>query len=238
MTFLGFNMIRVLLTTTAVIGLTSTVGVNYANAVVLNFEDLGLGNFDDIPGEYGDNVTSTNDGVGSYLEGNGFTPNISVEYRTFNPSDGSTLSNNLDYWSDNYGDLVDVAYPIQDEFLGEITLIPEPGYSVRLNSFDLAGYPGETQSNQTVMVLDHDFNTLVDYSPFNVTGIDHNTFTPNIVSSQAIRIQYGTSWNAGIDNINFDQEPVPEPLTILGSVTALGIGGLLKRKHSKKQKKS
>jgi len=30
----------------------------------------------------------------------------------------------------------------------------------------------------------------------------------------------------------------PEPLTILGSVTALGFGGLLKREYSKKQKKS
>ena len=30
---------------------------------------------------------------------------------------------------------------------------------------------------------------------------------------------------------------VPEPLTILGSVTALGIGAALKRKHSRKQKK-
>lgn len=45
------------------------------------------------------------------------------------------------------------------------------------------------------------------------------------------------------DNFNatqstVDPEPVPEPLTILGSVTALGFGGLLKRQHSRKQKKS
>lgn len=33
-------------------------------------------------------------------------------------------------------------------------------------------------------------------------------------------------------------ENVPEPLTILGSATALGFGGLLKRVHAKKQKKS
>jgi len=32
--------------------------------------------------------------------------------------------------------------------------------------------------------------------------------------------------------------PVPEPLTIFGSATALGFGALLKREHSKKQKKS
>jgi hypothetical protein len=33
-----------------------------------------------------------------------------------------------------------------------------------------------------------------------------------------------------------DATPVPEPLTILGSATALGIGGLLKREQSKKNK--
>ncbi|MFP4124571.1 PEP-CTERM sorting domain-containing protein [Coleofasciculus sp.] len=33
-------------------------------------------------------------------------------------------------------------------------------------------------------------------------------------------------------------EPVPEPLTILGSATALGFGALLKREHSRKQNKS
>jgi hypothetical protein len=38
----------------------------------------------------------------------------------------------------------------------------------------------------------------------------------------------------GLHNVG----PVPEPLTILGSATALGIGGLLKREHSRKQKKS
>jgi len=35
-----------------------------------------------------------------------------------------------------------------------------------------------------------------------------------------------------------DPEPVPEPLTILGSATALGIGGLLKRQQSKKNNKA
>ncbi len=34
----------------------------------------------------------------------------------------------------------------------------------------------------------------------------------------------------------YEAEPVPEPLTILGSATALGIGGLLKREQSKKNK--
>jgi hypothetical protein len=45
-----------------------------------------------------------------------------------------------------------------------------------------------------------------------------------------------------IDNIRFNEplppslggEPVPEPLTILGSVVALGMGGIFKKQHSKR----
>lgn len=43
----------------------------------------------------------------------------------------------------------------------------------------------------------------------------------------------------GLSHMTFykmDATPVPEPLTILGSATALGIGGLLKREQSKKNK--
>jgi hypothetical protein len=38
--------------------------------------------------------------------------------------------------------------------------------------------------------------------------------------------------------VNIRTEPVPEPLTILGSATGLGFAAFFKRQHSKKQKKS
>ena len=43
-----------------------------------------------------------------------------------------------------------------------------------------------------------------------------------------------------LDNVIIEKgpEPVPEPLTILGSITALGVGATLKREHSKRLKKS
>ena len=40
-----------------------------------------------------------------------------------------------------------------------------------------------------------------------------------------------------VAEISGTASPVPEPLTILGSATALGFGALLKRQHSQKQKK-
>lgn len=54
-------------------------------------------------------------------------------------------------------------------------------------------------------------------------------------------VRSGGGGGFAFDNFNATQstvnpEPVPEPLTILGSATALGFGGLLKRQHSQKQK--
>jgi hypothetical protein len=38
--------------------------------------------------------------------------------------------------------------------------------------------------------------------------------------------------------VNIQTEPVPEPLTMLASATALGFGAFFKREHSKKPQKS
>ncbi|PSB00613.1 hypothetical protein [Merismopedia glauca] len=199
-----------------------------------------LADYDDIPSTYGDNVNSTSDAVGSYLKGNGFTPNITVDYRGVNPADGSSsFFDNLDFWSTDYGDLQNIAYPVVDGTLGEISLTPQTGYKVKLNSFDLAGFLRADQPNQTVRILDANYNVLLDYSPFNVEGDSgHSTFLPNLISSQTIRIQFGNSWNTGIDNINFDQvanNAVPEPATILGSLafSIFGANSLRKRQNKK-----
>jgi len=44
----------------------------------------------------------------------------------------------------------------------------------------------------------------------------------------------GSEFSGGDENPSASQ-PVPEPLTIIGSATALGIGALLKRESSKKK---
>lgn len=47
------------------------------------------------------------------------------------------------------------------------------------------------------------------------------------------------SWSSDkVYSVTVEHEPVPEPLTILGSATAIGFGGLLKRQHKRKQQKS
>jgi hypothetical protein len=178
-----------------------------AQATILTFNNLGIGNFGDIPGTYGDNVSALSDAVGSYGIGNGFTPNITVEYRTLSVGGGSggTLFNDLDFWSTQYGDLLNVAYPVNPTSTGEISFVPEPGWSVLLNSFDLGGWPRQNKPNQPLLILDEDYNVIASFSPFFVPGQGHATVTPNITRGGTLRIQFGDNWSVGIDNINFDQ---------------------------------
>lgn len=73
-------------------------------------------------------------------------------------------------------------------------------------------------------------------SPNEYQNIDLGSLVAGNNYIQVLRADHGggTGYNVSITG---DFNPVPEPLTILGSATALGIGGLLKREHSKKQKK-
>jgi choice-of-anchor C domain-containing protein len=171
---------------------------------VLDFEGLGLSGRGDIPSTYGDRLPST--------------PNVTVDYRTVNASDGTTAANNLDFWTTRYGDLTNVAYPVQNGQIGEISLIPDDGFAVTLNSFRLGGWPTRDQNNQTVRILDEEFNTLLDYSPFDVEGDSGSSlFTPAITSAETIRIQFGPSWYVGIDDISFNQGIVQPSPTIIGT---------------------
>lgn len=210
-----------------------------AQATILTFDlDPAVGNYGDISGAYGDNVNAASDAVGSYSMGNGYTPNITTEYRTWRISTDTVAYNNLDFWDFNYGDLVNVAFGVSSaDHFAEITLVPEPGWAIRLNSFDLAGYSKIDHPNSQVRILDAASEAvLIDYSPVTVLGAGgitgtHSTFTPSLTFAGPISIRFGyNDWNVGIDNINFDQvTAVPEPETYAMLLAGLGLLGFMAR---------
>src|SRR6266545_4225254 len=71
----------------------------------------------------------------------GSTPEVTVSYGSYY-SDGSLQCDCLWWWGPGYGDLPAAAWHNAIPGHGEIILTPIAGYSITLNSFDMASYGG------------------------------------------------------------------------------------------------
>jgi hypothetical protein len=191
-----------------------TMSIQPTSATVLTFSNLENGrggeilNYAIISQMYGDNVvTTTTNGIGSYLKGSGFTPNITTSYSATNAATGEILDDYVAYWSGGYSDLEGVAIARQNNHYVEITLTPENGYTVVLDSFDMASWSQVDRSLKTLQVLSANRAVLWNSGVNIIHGKNdvHDTFAPNISSTGAITIRWGTDYNIGIDNISFHQ---------------------------------
>ncbi len=230
-------------TISAALALALVMTATPAAATVLTFEGTGMDRREPVPATYGDNVnpTCTDEGCcnnhGCYGMGNGFTPNITVEYATLKTT-GQVVYDYLRYWEQDrygntYGDLNHVAYTVQDGRVAEISLVPEAGHRVVLNGFDLAGWDLEDVDHQMIRIVDGRGSVLLDLSNVHIEGgtlvtadVASNSgssgsgssntvlagshtpirFNPPLVSSETIRIRFGTSISVAIDNVDFDQQ--------------------------------
>lgn len=174
-----------------------------------------------IPQAYGDRVSSSQQQVDSrlyyYGDAGGWTPNVVVDY-------GSEYGTN-NFWSSGYGDLINV---LENEHDGNnvitITFTADPGYLVRLESFDLGGWPQTDRYVYAITVTDGT-NTLFYASNVLAKGQGHTTLSPNVQAQQLIltldiRLG-GDSDCVGIDNIKFSQSP---PVPIPGTLALMGAG--------------
>lgn len=208
--------------------------------------------------EYGDRVTSSSQLLGTttfeYGEGGeGYTPNVVVEYGPF-----SIFTGGPSLWRYDYGDLVRVLYQgstaadigFNYDFL-VINLRADYGYDALLYGFDLGGWFQTDYEINSVSVYDAQFNegfpalNRVFHEP-NATvlgnGPTHTSYTfntpirGNVISILIDAKNLGnTSELIGIDNIRFGQDidpdpgpaPVPEPSSAL--LLAVGLGALALR---------
>jgi hypothetical protein len=209
-----------------VLGLTTA-----SQASILTFDGLGVGDYGDIPTTYGDAYSATYAGPGTLGLGNGYTPDIEVGYSTVDGT-GTQTSDHLDFWTNNYGDLTNIAYPVSNGNYGRITLTPGAGKDVILNSFDFGSYIDATRTFTRLHVMDSNGADLWSAaSLLHPSGDTHVTHVPAIQSSGAITIEWGTDWDLGIDNVNFDQvDTVPEPATMLA--LAAGLAAISRRRKA------
>jgi hypothetical protein len=170
-----------------------------ANALTLDFSGLGLSNFDPIPGTYGDVAGS-----------------LDVVYSTrFESGNGEIFSNELLFSNNDYSGLVDVA--LGDLGIpSEIAFLPTPGKQVTLQSFQLGSFASASRPS-LVNIYNGDFQLLFSSGEITVAATPL-TFTPNLTSTNGIRLQFGPApdlgTDLGIDNINYfvaDIESTPVP---------------------------
>lgn len=184
--------------------------------------------------DYGDRVTgAVQDVLGGQFtygnEGEGFTPNVLVDY--FAGSSATAMS----LWEDSYGNLTNVMFGHQNTNTLNVQLTADVGFDVLLYGFDLAGWLNADYTISAVRVLDSGMelfaqnNVLVEG---NFTGPRHTSFdfaTPLSSSQLLIEIDYSNladsqQDNIGIDNVRFGQNPPPTVVAAPPTLLLLGLG--------------
>jgi hypothetical protein len=224
-----------------------------ANATVLLFDQTRSAVSGDVvepvsaganlPQDYGDRVAGSPQTVagGQYTYGNageGFTPNVEVEYYLSNAS----VPEAVQMWTIGYGDLANVIFGLPGSEQLNIQFTADPGYTVQLYGFDLAGWASRDYTINQVAVLEG-ANVLFSQPNAVIEGIaSHTRFdfpTPLAGASLLIQIDYSNITpsqqdNIGLDNLRFSQfpSPVPEPSTWIFFLAGCGLLGWVARRRT------
>lgn len=134
------------------------------------------------------------------------------------------------YWVDQYSGLFDVAFGEVGATV-EIYLQPLSGYQVTLLGFDIGSYPNSDGLSQ-VTLLGGDGSAIFSTGPTTIFGNAPTHFAPGLTRTDGFRIQFGPdAFDVGIDNINFEVTPVPEPSTWAMMILGFGAAGSMIRRR-------
>ena len=224
------------------------VGPAVAHATVLEFDQIRLsgdvvptisGNA--VPQDYGDRATGAVVDVsgGQFTYGNageGYTPNVLVEYFT---GAATAINPGVSIWQAGYGDLTNLIFGNNNSLSLNVRISADPGYQVQLYHFDLAGYPGADYVIDAVRISDGTSSLMEQFDvpvEGDAAGPGHSAFdfaSPLTAAQLLIEIDYGNlpgsqQDNIGLDNLRFGQSPpavVPLPPT--GLLLGFGLAGLV-----------
>lgn len=170
----------------------------------------------------------------AYGSAGGPTPNVTVEYWWYRKSDGTTNGmGGANRWDFGYGGMEYVAFGSNNTaHLSQITFVPDPGYTVQINSFDYARWTTATMfyTGLTLKIVANantpDERLLWQAGPDETITFPapFQTASPMVFGrpGETVSILWGMSANVALDNISFTQH-LPEPATSLMLVPGIAM---------------
>lgn len=196
-----------------------------AHATTLTFDGVPGGSIGTASNTgFGDRVTVA--GAGLNLAG-GATPNIVLNFV-------SLLAGNPDFevYSTGYSGLLSALGDGNFNVPGYVEFVPDAGWDVVLEGFDIGAWSASSYPNSQVRVVDALGATLFDSGVFTFPGNTVSQFlTAPIRSSSALRLYINDFGDLGLDNVRFSQavSTVPEPSALALFLVGAGVAGCMAR---------
>ncbi len=202
-----------------------------SQATTLTFNGFGSTNTN--ASTYGDNVNQAVVGGITYLEGNGFTPNVALTFAPDTPFGQYSL------WSTGYAGLLNALGHGSFNVPGEIIFTPGNGFQVTLRGFDIATWSSGSYQTNIRIWDDNGSRANPNLFTFNQLLSPQTVYQPlsaPVTAVGALHLYINNLGSTGIDNVNFTQAAVvPEPETTAMLLAGLGIVGAVARRRRSRQ---
>ncbi len=197
----------------ALIGLASLAPLA-AQATVLTFSNnFGTGGI----AAYGDRVIGPSQNGAAYGEGDGWTPNVTLDFTTLGNQGLASL------WNVGYASLLGALGHGAFDVPYRIDFVPDAGYLVTLNNFKIATWSGGSYQTDIRIWDDNGSFAAPNLFSFNQRLLPSTVYQPlsaPVMGSGTVRMYLNNLGSTGLDDIHFVQSPIPEP----GSLALMGLG--------------